>query len=90
MSVSVNYMAQAEAVFRRMLGNGKPVAFEDAARCVRTPKGVDRRCFGSIPARMRGDGEIVEAGFRLSESAKHNSAIKRLWVLSGSAKGGEQ
>lgn len=76
-----DYMAQAEAIFRRMLATGKPVAFEDAAKAVKTPEGVDRRCFGSIPARLRRDGLIVEAGYRLSNSAKHNFAIKRLWRL---------
>lgn len=81
MSVSVNYMAQAEAIFRRMLAKGKPIAFEDAARCVITPKGVDRRCFGSIPARMRSDGEIVEAGYRRSVVGRAHQAPKRLWIL---------
>ncbi len=82
-------MAQAEAIFRRMLATGKPIAFEDAARCVKTPEGIDRRAFGHIPARLRRDGLIVEAGFRLSKSAKHNCAIKRLWVLAA-VKGGAQ
>jgi hypothetical protein len=81
------FMAQAEAIFRKMLSKGFPVAFEDAARCVETPEGIDRRCFGSIPLRMKKDGEIVEAGFRSSKSGKHNSGIKRLWKL---AEGGDQ
>jgi len=88
--MSVDYMAQAEAIFRRMLANGKPVAFEEAAQVVVTPEGVDRRCFGSIPARLRRDGLIVEAGFKVSNSATHNRATKRLWVLVDSAKGGER
>jgi hypothetical protein len=79
--MSGDYMAQAEAIFRRMLATGKPVAFEDAAKAVETDEDVDRRCFGSIPARLRRDGLIVEAGYRLSNSAKHNYAIKRLWRL---------
>ena len=87
--MSKKYMAQAEAIFRRMLAKGKPIAFEDAAQCVKTPEGVDRRAFGHIPARLRRDGLIAEAGFRLSKSAKHNCAIKRLWVLAD-AKGGAQ
>ncbi len=81
-------MAQAEAIFRRMLAKGGAVAFEDAAKNVKTPEGVDRRCFGSIPARMHRDGVIVETGYRQSISAKHNHAIKRLWRLADSVKGG--
>lgn len=87
--MSKNYMAQAEAVFRRMVATGKPTAFEDAARAVATPDDVDRRCFGSIPARLRRDGLIVEAGFRVSNSSKHNSAVKRLWRLAEPVKGGQ-
>lgn len=87
--MSKNYMAQAEAIFRRMLSKGKPVAFEDAAQAVATPQGVDRRCFGNIPARMHRDGVIVPAGFRESKLGKHNHGIKRLWVLADSDLGRE-
>ena len=87
--MSVNYMAQAEAIFRRMLATGRPVAVEDATRVVVTPEGVDRRCFGAIPSRLRRDGVIVEAGVRRSNSAKHNCGIKRLWILAD-AQGGAQ
>lgn len=87
--MSVNYMAQAEAIFRRMLATGRPVAMEDATRCVVTPEGVDRRCFGAIPARLRREGVVVEAGVRRSNSAKHNRGIKRLWVLADT-EGGER
>jgi hypothetical protein len=90
MSDSPNYMAQAEAIFRRMLSGGKPIAFEDAARCVATPESVDRRCFGSIPVRLRRDGLIVEAGFRRSQVGKAHKAPKRLWVLADAVKGGAQ
>ncbi|MCC9600381.1 hypothetical protein LOC67_07395 [Stieleria sp. JC731] len=72
---------QVEAIFRRLLHEGKPVALEDATKLVSTEPGFDRRIFGQIPQRMLRDGEIVEVGFRRSESAKHNSGIKRLWVL---------
>jgi len=88
--MSANYLAQAEAIFRRMLSRGRPVAFEDAARAVATPDGVDRRCFGSIPARLRRDGLICPAGFKLSEIARHNHGIKRLWILADAVKGGAQ
>lgn len=89
MNEPLNYVAQAEAVFRRMLSKGGCVAFEDALRAVISPEGFDRRCFGHIPARMKRNGEIVEAGFRVSESPGHNSGIKRLWKLAD-ATGGEQ
>lgn len=84
-----NPMAQAEAIFRRLLAKGNPVAFEEAARAVVTADDVDRRCFGHIPARMHRNGEIVPAGFRESKTGKHNHAIKRLWVLADSKLGRE-
>lgn len=76
-----NHYAQAEAIFRRMLSKGLPVAFEDALKAVETPEGIDRRCFGFIPAKLKKDGLITEAGFRVSANSKHNAGIKRLWVL---------
>lgn len=82
-------MAQAEAIFRRILAKGEPVALEDALRIVVTLVGFDRRAFGSIPARMHRDGVIVPAGFRESKTGKHNHAIKRLWVLADSPRGRE-
>jgi hypothetical protein len=88
--MSDNYKAQAEAIFRRMLATGKPVAFEEAARCVKTPEGVDRRCFGSIPARLSKDGLIVEAGYRRSVVGRAHQSPKRLWMLAEAVKGGEQ
>jgi hypothetical protein len=78
---TTNPIAQAAAVFKRLLAKGRPVAFEEAAKCVVTPEGFDRRAFGHIPAGMARRGEIAEAGFRRSNSAKHNAGIKRLWVL---------
>jgi hypothetical protein len=84
-------IAQAAAIFRRMLKTGKPVAFEDAARCVKTFDGFDRRGFGWIPAAMHRDGEIVPVGFRESETASHHNGIKRLWLLaSANTKGAAQ
>jgi hypothetical protein len=82
-------IAQAAAIFKRMLAKGRPVAFEDVAKCVITPDGFDRRAFGHIPAGMAKRGEIVEAGYRRSNSSRHNSAIKRLWILVD-PKGGAQ
>jgi hypothetical protein len=82
-------IAQAAAIFKRMLAKGRPAAFEDAAKCVTTPDGFDRRSFGHIPAGMAKRGEIVEAGYRRSVSSKHNAAIKRLWILVD-PKGGAQ
>ena len=87
--MSKSYMAQAEAIFRRMLAKGEPVALEDALRIVVTPDGFDRRAFGSIPARMRREDEIVRAGFRESKTGKHHSGTKRLWVLADSPRGRE-
>lgn len=75
------YIAQAKAVFCGMLRKGKPVAFEDAARCVTTPDWFDRRAFGPMVAAMAKDSEIVEAGFSASKTAKHHRGIKRLWTL---------
>lgn len=75
------YFAQVKVIFYRMLRKGKPVAFEDAVRRVPTPDDFDRRALGAIPARMHKDGEIVKAGFRTSESAKHHAGIKQLWRL---------
>lgn len=86
---SKNPMAQAEAIFRRMLAKGEPVALEDALRIVVTPDGFDRRAFGSIPLRMQRDEEIVRAGFRDSKTAKHHGGTKKLWVLADSPRGQE-
>lgn len=84
-----NAIRQFLAVFRRMLSTGRKVAAEDAARAVKTPDGFDRRAFGPIIASMKRNGEIVPAGFRISETAKHHAGIKRLWVLaSANEKGG--
>ena len=80
-----NPVAQCEALFRRMLAKGKPVALEDASSSVRTPEGFDRRQFGCIPRTMAKSGEIVEAGFRQSRSAKCHRSTKRLWVLAENA-----
>ena len=77
---------QFVAVFRRMLSTGRKVASEDALRAVKTPDGFDRRAFGPIVASMAKDGEIVPAGFRVSENAKHRSGIKRLWMLASANK----
>lgn len=71
--------AQAQVIFYCMLRKDKPVAFEDAARCVPTADDFDRPARGTISARMHRDGEIVRAGFRQSESAKYHAAIKQLW-----------
>lgn len=76
-----NPLTKCEAIFRRLLANGKPTALEDASSCVRTPEGFDRRQFGCIPLRMSKAGLIVEAGFRHSKSAKCHRSINRLWVL---------
>jgi hypothetical protein len=81
-------IAQAAAIFRRMLKTGKPVAFEDAARCVKTFDGFDRRGFGWIPAAMHRDGEIVPVGFRESVNARHHCGVKRLWVSATAKKKG--
>ncbi|WP_461509052.1 hypothetical protein [Rhodopirellula baltica] len=81
-------IAQAEAIFRRMLKSGKPVAFEDAARLVETDDDFDRRAFGHIPAKMHRDGEIVPAGYRESVTSTHHAGIKRLWVLAPSIEKG--
>lgn len=78
-----NHVAQVAAIFKRLLAKGGPVALEDAAKCVPTPEGFDRRAFGHIPAGMAKRGEIIEAGYRRSNSSKHNCAVKRLWVLAG-------
>ncbi|WP_417731922.1 hypothetical protein [Rosistilla oblonga] len=75
------YFAQAKVISYRMLRKDKPVAFEDAALCVPTGDDFDRQVLGAIPARMHRDGEIVKAGYRTSESAKHHAAIKQLWRL---------
>ncbi len=72
-------LAAAERKFRRLLGNKRPVAFEDAIKAVETPPGYDRRRLGQIPQVMAKNGEIVAVGFRSSTSAKHNSGTKRLW-----------
>lgn len=87
-----HYFAQAAAIFRRMLRTGKPVAFEDAAKCIVTDDWFDRRAFGpAVVTPMNRDGEIIKAGFRESETAKHNCGIKRLWLLaSTNGKGAAQ
>ncbi len=76
-----NSHLEAESEFLRLLRSGHPFAFEDAAKLIRTPEGFDRRALGVVPARMHRDGEIVKAGYRTSESAKHHAAIKQLWRL---------
>jgi len=68
------------ANFREMLSTGRKVAVEDASKQIETPDGFDRRIFGVYVAKMKRDGEIVEAGFRTSDTAKHHCGIKRLWV----------
>ena len=83
-------IAQAAAIFKRMLSKGKPVAFEDAAKCVTTPEGFDRRAFGHIAAGMAKRGEIIEAGFRRSVVSRSHQSPKRLWVLADKSKGGAQ
>jgi len=83
-----NPLAQAEAIFRRLLARGKPVTFEDASRSVVTLEGFDRRSFGSIPLRMMKAGEIIEAGFSRGRSSKCNKAIKRLWIAAPGINGG--
>jgi len=75
------WFAQASAIFRAMLRKGKPVAFEDAIKPVKTDDWFDRRGFGWIPQVMHRDGEIEPAGFRESVNAWHHSGVKRLWVL---------
>jgi len=86
---TTNHIAQAAAIFKQMLATGKPVAFEDAAKGVPTPEGFDRRAFGLIPRGMVKRGEIVEAGYRRSNSSKHNCGIKRLWVLADVKRGAQ-
>jgi hypothetical protein len=88
MMTTTNHIAQAAAIFRRMLAKGEPVAFEDAAKCVKTPEGFDRRAFGHIPAGMAKRGEIVEAGFRRSVVSRAHQSPKRLWVLADASQGG--
>jgi len=78
---TTNPIAQAAAIFKRLLAKGRPVAFEEAAKGVVTPEGFDRRAFGHIPAGMARRGEIVEAGFRRSAVSRAHSSPKRLWVL---------
>lgn len=75
-----DYFARATKAFNKLLDSGKPVAFEEALKHVETPESLDRRCFGWIPASMHRDGLIVPSGFRLSNNAKHNNGIKRLWI----------
>ena len=60
---------------------GKPVAFEDAIKPIKTDDWFDRRGFGWIPSAMHRDGEIEPAGFRESVNARHHSGVKRLWAL---------
>ncbi|QDV71740.1 hypothetical protein Poly24_54800 [Rosistilla carotiformis] len=84
-----NFYHEAEAKFRRLLRTGKPIAFEDAICDVNTPEGFDRRALGAIPAQMHRAGEIVKAGFRQSDSAKHHCGIKQLWRLAVPSAAGE-
>ncbi|EMI55835.1 hypothetical protein [Rhodopirellula sallentina] len=78
-------------VFREMLSTGRKVAVEDACKQVETPDGFDSRIFGVYVAKMKRDGEIVEAGFRTSVTSKHHCGIKRLWVLASiQEKGGNR
>lgn len=88
MMTTPNPIAQAAAIFKRMLSKGKPIAFEDAAKCVVTPEGFDRRAFGHIPAGMAKRGEIVEAGYRRSNVPKAHQSPKRLWIKAD-LKGGQ-
>ncbi len=81
MSDAQKALRQFVAVFRRMLSTGRKVASEEAARAVKTPEGFDRRAFGPVVASLAKAGEIIPAGFRTSEIAKHHAGIKRLWVL---------
>lgn len=75
------WFAQASAIFRALLRKGKPVAFEDAIKPIKTDDWFDRRGFGWIPLAMRRDGEIEHAGFRESVNARHHCGVKRLWIL---------
>lgn len=92
MSVTTSEMAvrQFGTLFRRMLSTGRPVAAEEAAREVETPEGFERRAFGSVVASLQRDGEIRQAGFRVSNTASHHQAIKRLWVLASEEGGAAQ
>ncbi len=76
-----NYCLAVEAEFRCLLRTGIAVALEDALARVLAPVEVHRVALGAIPARMHRDGEIVKAGYRTSESAKHHAAIKQRWRL---------
>ncbi len=84
-----NFYHEAETAFRRLLQTGKPVAFADAIRNVKTPEGFDRRALGASPAQMHRSGEIAKAGFRVSASAKHHCGIKQLWRLAVPSAAGE-
>jgi len=79
---------QILAVFRRELNTCRQVAADFAARVVDTPDGFDRRAFGPIVASMKRNGEIVAAGFRISETAKHLASIERPWVLASTNENG--
>lgn len=74
-------LAQIEAIFRRMLSAGKPVAIEDARRSVRVPENFNPSCLGGIVRRMKDAGEIAFHGYRRSEAASRHAGIARLWVL---------
>lgn len=87
--MKTNYMAQAEAIIRSMAARGRTFAIEDAVKPVRTPDGVDRRCFGPLVYRLKRDGVIEPCGFRSAETARHHGSIKRLWRAAKS-EGGER
>jgi hypothetical protein len=82
------WFAQASAIFRAMLRKGKPVAFEDAIKPIKTDDWFDRRGFGWIPSAMHRDGEIEPAGYRESVYARHHCGVKRLWILATANKKG--
>lgn len=74
-------LAQIEAIFRRMLAAGKPVAIEDARRRVPVPDWFNPSCLGGIVRRMKDAGEIVLHSYRRSDVASRHAGIARLWVL---------
>ncbi len=79
-------MAQAKAIFYRMLREGGPVAFESEARCVTTPDWFDRRAFGPMVAAMAKDEVVRHLGNLGWESpwisAQHAEAA-RVFVRGG-------
>ncbi|QDV15216.1 hypothetical protein CA51_51290 [Rosistilla oblonga] len=80
-SIGCDVLTGVETTFRRLFRIGKPVPFGNVVRDAKKHERFDRRVFGAIPARMHRDGEIVKAGYRTSESAKHHAAIKQRWRL---------